>query len=115
MMKGAMSHLTRWTRWTKAMGFDPKQVENDGRRKSRGVSRPSRRDPQPSGVYRFATGSHHRPETDSDVLRKARACWLFFPEGWQLVDRIESVYDDAPEVKKTVLLSAILAAIEKLV
>jgi hypothetical protein len=54
------------------------------------------------------------PATDSDVLREARAAWVFFPEGRQLVDRIEAIYGDKPEVLKTVLLSAILAAIDRL-
>jgi hypothetical protein len=51
------------------------------------------------------------PATDSDVLREARAAWLWFPGGKQLVDRIQAVYGDKPEVLKTVLLSAILAAV----
>jgi hypothetical protein len=34
------------------------------------------------------------PETDSDVIREARAAWLWFPEGKQLADRIESVYSE---------------------
>jgi hypothetical protein len=54
------------------------------------------------------------PETDSDVIREARAAWLWFPEGKQLADRIESVYSEKPEVLKTVLLSSILAAIDRL-
>jgi hypothetical protein len=52
------------------------------------------------------------PETDSDVIHEARSAWLWFPEGKQLVDRIQAVYGDKPEVLKTVLLSSILAAIE---
>jgi hypothetical protein len=38
----------------------------------------------------------------------------FLPEGRQLVDRIEAINGDNPEVLKTVLLSAILAAIDRL-
>jgi len=54
------------------------------------------------------------PATDSDVLREARACWMYFPEGEQLVDRIETIYSDKPEVLKTVPLSAILAILDRL-
>jgi len=54
------------------------------------------------------------PETDSDVIHEARSAWLWFPEGKQLVDRIQAVYGDKPEVLKTVLLSAILAAVDRL-
>jgi hypothetical protein len=48
------------------------------------------------------------------MLREARACWMYFQEGKQLVDRIEAIYSDKPEVLKTVLLSAILTAIDRL-
>jgi hypothetical protein len=54
------------------------------------------------------------PETDSAVLREARAAWLWFPEGKQLVDRIQAVYKDQPEVCKTVMLSAIIAILDRL-
>jgi hypothetical protein len=55
------------------------------------------------------------PEIDSTTLNEIRACWLWFPEGKQLVDRIEATYSDKPELKKAVLLSAIVAMRERLI
>src|SRR5258708_39472929 len=53
---------------------------------------------------------------DSVTLTELRACWIYFPLGKDLVDRIERLYSDKKqeEVKKVVLLSAILAYIERL-
>jgi hypothetical protein len=55
------------------------------------------------------------PEIDSTTLNEIRACWLWFPEGKKLVDRIEAIYSDKPELKKAVLLSAIIAMLERLI
>jgi hypothetical protein len=58
--------------------------------------------------------------TDDDVsseqLAELRSCWLWFPEGRKLVSEICARYSDPKEtgLKKTVLLSAILACLEKL-
>jgi hypothetical protein len=55
------------------------------------------------------------PEIDSTTLNEIRACWLWFPEGKKLVDRIEAIYSDKPELRKAVLLSAIVAMLERLI
>jgi hypothetical protein len=52
---------------------------------------------------------------DSETLREARACAVYFPEGKQLIDRIVAAYGDKPELLKTVLLCTVVNAIEKLV
>src|SRR5258708_29173242 len=51
---------------------------------------------------------------DSVTLTELRHCWIHFPLGKDLVDRIERLYSDKKqaEVKKAVLLSAILACLE---
>jgi hypothetical protein len=38
-----------------------------------------------------------------------------FPEGKKLVDRIEAIYSDKQELKKAVLLSAIIAILDRLI
>ena len=38
----------------------------------------------------------------NETLDELRACWLYFPEGKQLVDRIEAIYSDKPELRKAV-------------
>jgi hypothetical protein len=52
----------------------------------------------------------------SEQLAELRSCWLWFPEGRKLVSEICALYSDPKEaeLKKTVLLSAILACLEKL-
>jgi hypothetical protein len=52
---------------------------------------------------------------DSATLNEIRACWLWFPEGKKLVDRIEAIYSDKQELKKAVLLAAIVAMLERLI
>jgi hypothetical protein len=104
----------RMTRLTKAMGFDPSKAKYSAEEKradSRARAEGKRkRQAFIDSLVDLVTS----PETDSDVLREARAAWLWFPEGKQLVDRIQAVYGDKPEVLKTVLLSSILAAIDRL-
>jgi len=50
------------------------------------------------------------------TLNEIRACWLYFPEGKKLVDRIEAIYSEPKqaELRKAVLLSAIIAVLERL-
>jgi hypothetical protein len=55
------------------------------------------------------------PEIGSTTLNEIRAGWLWFPEGKKLVDRIEAIYSDKQELKKAVLLSAIIAMLERLI
>jgi hypothetical protein len=54
---------------------------------------------------------------DADTLRSIRACWMYFPQGKDLVDRIEKLYPykKFEELRKSVLLSAILACLERLI
>jgi hypothetical protein len=54
------------------------------------------------------------PEIDSSTLSELRACWLYFPEGKKMVDRIEAIYSDKQDLRKAVLLSAIIAVLERL-
>jgi hypothetical protein len=55
------------------------------------------------------------PEIDSSTLSELRACWLYFPEGKKMVDQIEAIYSDKPELRKAVLLSAIIAILNRLI
>jgi hypothetical protein len=52
----------------------------------------------------------------SEQLAELRSTWLWFPEDRKLVSEICGLYSDPKEaeLKKTVLLSAILACLEKL-
>jgi hypothetical protein len=57
------------------------------------------------------------PFTDDEL----KASWIYFKEGRQLVDtiqneldRIDAIFGEWPEVRKTVLLGAILRIAEKL-
>ena len=57
------------------------------------------------------------PFTDDEL----RSSWIYFSEGRNLVDsiqkerdRIEAMFGDWPEVRKTVLLGTILRIVEKL-
>jgi hypothetical protein len=99
---------------TRAMGFDPSKAKCSAEEKkaeSQARAEGTRnRQALIDSLLELITGV----ATDSDVLREARACGVFFPEGKQLVDRIESIYGDKPEVLKTVLPSAILAAVDRL-
>jgi hypothetical protein len=52
---------------------------------------------------------------DADTLREIRACWLWFPEGQQMIEKIDAIYGDKPELRKAVLLSAIIAILGRLI
>jgi hypothetical protein len=57
------------------------------------------------------------PEIDSMTLNEIRACWLWFPEGRELVEKIDRMYSEPrqTELRKAVLLSAIVAMLERLI
>jgi len=54
---------------------------------------------------------------DADTLRSIRACWMYFPQGREMVEKIDALYagKSAEELRKAVLLSAILACLERLI
>jgi hypothetical protein len=97
------------------MGFDPSKAKYSAEEKKADSKARAERARNRQALIDALVGFITNPATDWDVLREARAAWVFFPEGRQLVDRIEAIYRDKPEVLKTVLLSPILAAVEKLV
>jgi hypothetical protein len=40
---------------------------------------------------------------------------LWFPEGQQMIEKIDAIYGDKPELRKAVLLSAIIAILGRLI
>jgi hypothetical protein len=50
----------------------------------------------------------------SETLAELKACWLYFPGGRKLVERIDAIYSDKPDLYKAVLLSAIVAILDRL-
>ncbi len=49
-----------------------------------------------------------------EQMNELRATWIYFPEGRKMVDQIEVIYSEKPELRKAVLLGAIIACLERL-
>jgi hypothetical protein len=52
---------------------------------------------------------------DAEQMRELTATWLYFPEGRKLAEKIDAIYGDKPELRKAVLLSAIIAILNRLI
>ncbi len=59
--------------------------------------------------------THPSNPIDAEHMRELTATWLYFPEGRKLAEKIDAIHGDKPELRKAVLISAIIAILERLI
>ena len=111
------SHPEHLTRLTKAMGFDPNRCKMTAEEKTEGSRARAEGKPKRQRVLDYLTECLTSLDSplDAEQLRELTATGFYFPDLKAPTDKVCEVFQDKPDLKRTILLAAAVDILNRLI